>query len=154
MAYIKQIWNTSSIFNPTRMNHIEEGIQNIKDGTITTLEPTTNETWESLFGRLRQSEGVLSSGYYQYYKLRFKPTSASQNSNLIFTCTKFTANSTIEYISSRLTTDGIVFYHLAINTSSVVLNQIVVNSNGVAFTDLTTNAAQGSIRVMGLSNDE
>lgn len=24
--YVKQIWDTNSIFNPTRMNHIEDGI--------------------------------------------------------------------------------------------------------------------------------
>ena len=28
MAYEKQIWDTTSYVNPTRMNHIEKGISN------------------------------------------------------------------------------------------------------------------------------
>lgn len=35
MAYSKQTWDTTSIFNPTRMNHIENGIESAStaDGT-------------------------------------------------------------------------------------------------------------------------
>lgn len=35
MAYSKQTWDTTSIFNPTRMNHIEDGIESAStaDGT-------------------------------------------------------------------------------------------------------------------------
>ena len=156
MAYSKQTWNTTSVFNPTRMNHIEDGIADVKDGAILDLSPTTSETWASLFGRLRQNTTILSSGNYQYYKLRFKPTSASQNNNLIFHCTRFVANSAIEYISSRLTTNGIVFYHLNITTNNVELTQIVIKatSTPVAVTDLTANEAESGVRVMGLLNDE
>jgi len=31
MAYSKQTWDTSSYVNPTRMNHIEEGIEEVSD---------------------------------------------------------------------------------------------------------------------------
>jgi len=31
LNYIKQIWDTTSYFNPTRMNHIEDGIYNVSD---------------------------------------------------------------------------------------------------------------------------
>ena len=156
MAYSKQTWNTTSYVTPTRMNHIEEGIAGVKNDTILDFSPTTNETWDSLFSRFRQNTGLLANGFYQYYSLRFQPTSASQNNNLIFTCTRFVANSSIEYLSSRLTTGGIVFYHLVISTNSVALTQIVINntSTPVTVTDLTSNDAQSAIRVMGLNNNE
>ena len=31
LNYIKQIWDTTSYFNPTRMNHIEDGIYAVSD---------------------------------------------------------------------------------------------------------------------------
>ena len=40
MAYSKQTWDTNSVFNPTRMNHMEDGIYdaeaNYVDVTVTT----------------------------------------------------------------------------------------------------------------------
>lgn len=35
MAYSKQTWDTNSIFNPTRMNHIEDGIESASTATGT-----------------------------------------------------------------------------------------------------------------------
>ena len=35
MAYSKQTWDTTSIFNPTRMNHIEDGIESASTATGT-----------------------------------------------------------------------------------------------------------------------
>ena len=155
MAYSKQTWDTISYVNPTRMNHIEDGIAGIKDATILDLAPTTDETIASLIGRLRQTTGMLSNEYYQYYKLRLRPSSATQNRNLIFNCTKFVANSQIEFTASRLTGDGIVFYRLAITTSEVSLSQVVVNTSGVTATEIGTNEAQSDgVRVMGLNNNE
>lgn len=31
MSYTKQIWDTTSYVNPTRMNHIEDGIKGVED---------------------------------------------------------------------------------------------------------------------------
>ena len=39
MAYSKQTWDTSSYVNPTRMNHIEDGIEGVSD-TIDNLDAT------------------------------------------------------------------------------------------------------------------
>ena len=57
MAYDKQIWDTNSIFNPTRMNHIENGIEsaspkisefNVTIGAGTGSEPFTYRGFASL----------------------------------------------------------------------------------------------------------
>lgn len=154
MAYSPQNVGVNDELTPSLWNTTQAGIAGIKEATLYTLDPTTNETWASLFGRLRTTASLLSDGYMQYCKLRFRPTSASQNNNLIFHCTRFVANSTIEFTSSRLTTDGIVFYNLTIGSSSVTLTQVVANTSGTAVTDLSSNTAQSGVRIMGLNNNE
>ena len=37
-AYTKQTWDTTSIFNPTRMNHMEDGIYDASLNTVKTLQ--------------------------------------------------------------------------------------------------------------------
>lgn len=56
MAYPKQTWDTSSYVNPTRMNHIEDGIKSAVDGmTNIYIEGSTNNTGST-----------IASGYYFY----------------------------------------------------------------------------------------
>ena len=154
MAYEKQTWNTSSIFNPTRMNHIEDGIADIKEGTILTLEPTSNETYASMFARFRTTSGCLTNGSYNYYILRFRPAGASSSSNLIFVPTRYVGNSVVEYTSCRVTDTAIVFYNLQISTNNVILRQVMIDSNCASITYASNNTAQSGVRVMGLNNNE
>jgi len=49
MAYPKQTWDTSSYVNPTRMNHIEDGIKSAVDGlTNIYIEGSTNNTGSTI----------------------------------------------------------------------------------------------------------
>lgn len=43
-AYTKQTWDTTSIFNPTRMNHIEEGIYGASTNIVDNLTSTDATT--------------------------------------------------------------------------------------------------------------
>ena len=126
-------------------------IDNIANGTIATLEPTTNETYASLIGRLRTATNMLSDGNYNFYILRFRPAGASSSSNLVFHPTRFVGNSVVEYLSCRVTTTAMIFYHLSITASAVTLTQIMIDNTGnVSFTDASNNTAQSGVRVMGL----
>lgn len=54
MAYSKQTWDTTSYVNPTRMNHIEDGIEGVDNridniGNIDTIIAPTNSTTSSLY---------------------------------------------------------------------------------------------------------
>lgn len=44
MAYSKQTWDTTSIFNPTRMNHIEDGIYSADTRTANDIPYSENTT--------------------------------------------------------------------------------------------------------------
>ena len=152
MAYEKQTWDTTSYVTPTRMNHIEDGIAGITNGTILTLEPTTNETYASLFARFRTASNCLTDGNYNFYTLRFRPAGASSSSNLLFVPTRYAGNSVVEYTSCRVTDTAIVFYNLSITSSNVILRQILIDSNGATVTDASNNTAQSGVRVMGLKS--
>lgn len=152
MAYEKQTWDTTSYVTPTRMNHIEDGIADIQNGTILTLEPTTNETNASLLARFRTVSNCLADGNYNFYIIRFRPAGAGSSSNLIFTPTRFVGNSVVEYTSCRASDTSIVFYNIQITSNAVALRQYIGDSNGVSITDLSNNTAQSGIRVMGLKN--
>lgn len=43
MAYSPQTWDTNSDFTPTRMNHIENGIKAVEDGSVHLL---FSDTWD------------------------------------------------------------------------------------------------------------
>lgn len=47
MAYEKQTWDTTSFVNPTRMNHIEDGIEEASNG-IGALETEVSELSETI----------------------------------------------------------------------------------------------------------
>ena len=49
MAYTKQTWDTTSIFNPTRMNHIEDGIAEATTPTAEGISVTPNTTYTGTF---------------------------------------------------------------------------------------------------------
>lgn len=42
MAYSKQTWDTTSYVNPTRMNHIEDGIESASTATGTAYDSSTS----------------------------------------------------------------------------------------------------------------
>ena len=56
MAYSKQTWDTTSYVNPTRMNHIEDGIYDVD-----------NKTWTLVGGISNGSQGVNISAYKEIY---------------------------------------------------------------------------------------
>lgn len=44
MAYSKQTWDTTSYVNPTRMNHIEDGIANVNKWTLIASDITNSSS--------------------------------------------------------------------------------------------------------------
>ena len=55
MAYSEQIWDTNSVFTPTRMNHIEEGIEDASNSkqetSAITFTPSSGITTETIYVR-------------------------------------------------------------------------------------------------------
>ena len=58
MRYSMQIWNTTSIFNPTRMNHIEQGIYDadLREGGTISGNLTVNANINGVKTYLKMSE--------------------------------------------------------------------------------------------------
>ena len=67
MAYTKQTWDTTSYVNPTRMNHIEDGIKNCDDNMykVTQTQTQGNANYPVLFAQstdnTTKTEGVRKS---------------------------------------------------------------------------------------------
>jgi len=147
MAYEEQVWDTTSEFNPTRMNHIEQGIKGIKEATVDTLEPTTNETWTDFLYRIRAD---LIAGV-----ARFRTLSLTMDgtSNMLFHCTRrLSYSSTWE--SSTANNNGITFYQIAVYSSTATVRKFAFTTSGLTITQLGSNVAESPIVVLGLNNNE
>lgn len=145
MAYSKQTWDTNSIFNPTRMNNIENGIAGIKEATLLEVTPATDETWGSLISRVKTSFG----NYTSWQKLRM---TVENNANMVFNNVR-SGGSTI-WFSSRGSGSAIVFYLINTSSSSQAFRKYQIGSDGLTVEDMTDYAAESSIRLLGLNNNE
>lgn len=74
MAYSKQTWDTTSYVNPTRMNHIEDGIESASTATgteyssgVSVKDKIDSKIGLSLYGSYTKSADV-EVGYYPINK--------------------------------------------------------------------------------------
>lgn len=146
MAYEKQTWNTTSIFNPTRMNHIEDGIEGVTQKRLGTVARTTNETWASLIGRARDAL-FNNKSRYQTLGLTIDDTS-----NLIFYPSRFASTSIMQYLGVRGTSTGIIFYVISTSSTAATLRKYSMNANGITITDMSSSVAESDIYLYGLDN--
>lgn len=70
MAYSKQTWDTTSYVNPTRMNHIEDGIESASTATgteyssgVSVKQKIDEKNSFSLFGEYTKSSSVETGNY-------------------------------------------------------------------------------------------
>ena len=147
MAYSKQTWNVNSDFTPTRMNHIEEGIENIKYITAYTISPNTNETWASLLQRVGAAASALSSKL-NFCRLMFAPESSTNGS--VFQCGRvYSSATTSTWYNVRPTSTGVIIYAVSITSESATLRKYSFTTSGMTLEDLSS-AAAGDVRVQRL----
>lgn len=100
MAYSKQTWDTTSYVNPTRMNHIEDGIYDATTPTtITTgLVPESDVSVVGFQGA--KQGGLITIG------VLVQPTfSAYGNKNLATLPQGYRPSSTIRFVAANVTKD-------------------------------------------------
>ena len=142
MAYTKQTWDTTSVFNPTRMNHIEDGIDGVEYVRHSTTEPTTNETWASLLGRVRDSFSSLG-GKVQFVRLSL---SIDNQAGMLFQCNRVYSSATVTiWTSIRPTSTGFILYVINTSGSSAVFRKYEFTTSGMTITDLSSNTANSVV---------
>lgn len=146
MAYEKQTWDTTSYVTPTRMNHIEDGIEGVTQKRLDVVTRNTNETWASLIGRARDA---LFNNKSRYQTLGL---TIDEVSNLIFYPSRFASTSIMQYFGVRGTSGGIVFYVISTSSTAGTLRKYVMNANGITITDMSSSVAESDIYLYGLDN--
>ena len=138
MAYEKQTWNTTSYVNPTRMNHIEDGIDGIQYVRYARLEPTTNETWASLFGRLRDTGITPLSTMANFARI----ITTIGSSGRVFQCFRVASSATTSvWVCVNPSSTGITFYAISISSTSATLRSYAFTTSGLTITDMSSETA-------------
>lgn len=153
MAYEKQTWDTTSYVTPTRMNHIEDGIEGAgKSEVIGRITPTTNETLAGALQRLRStyfSGWATNTKQLGAIKMTIPPTTSGGSDGVtdcIFQCHRWNSNSANAFFcvsgsASQLRAYGI-FYS---SGSTVVVRRYIVSSSGFTITDISDLVATSDI---------
>ena len=147
MAYDAYNWGTTDYVTPSKMNHMEQGIKNIKEASLDEFTPTTGETWRDFLTRIKSN--FVADGYAQYRILRM---TIDGTSNMIFHPMRWTTTTTV-WESSRSSDTGIIIYQITTSSSSAAVRKFALSANGLAITLLSDNEAESSIRIMGLNNN-
>lgn len=142
MAYEKQTWDTTSYVTPTRMNHIEDGIEDVTYVRHSTIEPTTNETWASLLGRVRDSVSPLG-GKAQFLRLSLN---IDNQAGMLFQCNRVYSSATVTiWTSIRPTSTGFILYVINTSGSSAVFRKYEFTTSGMTITDISSNTANSVV---------
>lgn len=130
MAYDKQTWDMQSHINPTRMNHIEDGIASAGNSVLATI---------NLAGESKTAEWYLNSLYSEISSL-----------NDVTICEGFVLWNGIVYRLSRVTSAEYTFATVELNQAGTAMENTVVkaSASGSKFLrtsiDLSTNAVSHS----------
>ena len=103
-----------------------------------TIEPTTNETWASLLGRVRDANSTLGG------KLQFAIFSLSidNQAGMVFQCNRVYSSATVTiWTAMRPTSTGFILYIINTSGSSAVFRKYEFTTSGMTITDLSSNTA-------------
>ena len=121
MSYAKQTWDTTSYVTPTRMNHIEDGIESV-DTTLSPLADTDTysaPTTPTNYG----SWSFAKVGQIVFLRVNNPQNLTAQDNTLICTLpAKFrpTETKTLNYISSVANMSNAICVRVNINTNGEV----------------------------------
>ena len=142
MAYEKQTWDTTSFVNPTRMNHIEDGIEGAKKQIIARMTPNANETIGELLARFRTEYfNGLSTNQKQFGSFR---VTLETHTNMIFNCSRYGSNTSANYSCLYPTSNSLDVYSFAFGSATAV-RKLSINSNGITITNITNNVAESEL---------
>ena len=107
MAYSKQTWDTTSYVNPTRMNHIEQGIYD-NSQNIDSLNSNSVNPFIAVTGRVQLLEGGYTiKGNMVFVNIKFKALATLTNKPAVL-LTNSSHRPTYDCVLSALDiTDGI-----------------------------------------------
>lgn len=150
MAYEKQTWDTTSFVNPTRMNHIENGIEGVQSAcrteALARMSPNSGETIVSLLGRFRTeywNDWDTNTKRFGRFKIKIDGTT-----DIIFTCQRWNSNSANQWISINPSGTNIRIIMLSFG-SSIVVRKYTIASSGLTITDISDNAAESELIYFG-----
>ena len=143
MAYSKQIWDTTSYFNPTRMNHIEDGIESASTaaGTDYSAGVSVKDKIDNLIkvdGLLKQlniptSATSYSCDWYSYYFIIIEAVFYDNCvESMLIPTNWFGSTSAGENVRLRDSISGITYTIYSNGTNNVYIqSNSQVSSNGV-----------------------
>ena len=136
MAYDKQTWDTTSYVTPTRMNHIEDGIESAGVETLATVNSTQqSRTAVSLLNELYTALSALSNetiydGYLEW-------------GGIIYRCSRKDSGDYM-FESAQLAISSVTSFQISV---------LYVASTGSKFERISVNMSTSAVSTLDLSNE-
>lgn len=143
MAYDKQTWDTTSYVTPTRMNHIEEGIESAGvESLITVNQGGASRTATSLLNELYTALTALSNetvydGYLEW-------------GGIIYRCSRKDSGDYM-FESSQITSTSLQVTVLSVASSGSKMIRVSVNysTNAVTSNDMSSTSFNTTLNFNG-----
>lgn len=143
MAYDKQTWDTTSYVTPTRMNHIEEGIESAGvESLITVNQAGTSRTATSLLNELYTALTALANetvydGYLEW-------------GGIIYRCSRKDSGDYM-FESSQITSTSLQVTVLSVASSGSKMIRVSVNysTNAVTSSDMSSTSFNTTLNFNG-----
>ena len=143
MAYDKQVWDSTSYVTPTRMNHIEDGIESAGVETLATVNSTQqSRTAVSLLNELYTALSALSNetvydGYLEW-------------GGIIYRCSRKDSGDYM-FESSQITSTSLQVTVLSVASSGSKMIRVSVNysTNAVTSSDMSSTSFNTTLNFNG-----
>lgn len=143
MAYDKQTWDTTSYVTPTRMNHIEEGIESAGvESLITVNQAGASRTATSLLNELYTALAALANetvydGYLEW-------------GGIIYRCSRKDSGDYM-FESSQITSTSLQVTVLSVASSGSKMIRVSVNysTNAVTSNDMSSTSFNTTLNFNG-----
>lgn len=143
MAYGKQTWDTTSYVTPTRMNHIEEGIESAGvEGLITVNQAGASRTATSLLNELYTALAALANetvydGYLEW-------------GGIIYRCSRKDSGDYM-FESAQITSTSLQVTVLSVASSGSKMIRVSVNysTNAVTSNDMSSTSFNTTLNFNG-----
>ena len=125
-----------------KIDTIETEIDGIVYVRYATIEPTTNETWASLLGRMRDANSTLGG------KLQFARISllVDNQAGMLFQCNRVYSSAMVTiWTALRPTSTGFFAYIINTSATSAVFRKYEFTTSGMTITDMSENSASSVV---------
>ena len=157
MAYSPQNVGVNDELTPSLWNSTQAGIAGIKEQSLQTFTPTTNETWGDFLARI-YSPLLSGFSFARTIRTAVQRNSSESISNLYFHCVRRLSSSTVwccEYFhaASNGNPDTLYQFFISVTNSSAAMRRITITSNGFTGENISDQPAS-ELTLLGLNNNE